>query len=77
MTATSARLPLIAITRHYDRTYSKQARHAQDLTDDLATGVEESMLGIPVRSMEPRRRLGLGSIATLTVAGGAPRDALA
>jgi ATP-binding cassette subfamily B protein len=48
-------LPLAVITRHYERTYSLQARHAQDLTGDLATGVEESVLGIRVVKAFGRR----------------------
>ncbi|HET6209442.1 MAG TPA: ABC transporter ATP-binding protein [Jatrophihabitans sp.] len=48
-------LPLAAITRHFERSYSQQARHAQDLTGDLATSVEESVLGIRVVKAFGRR----------------------
>ncbi|HEX4729514.1 MAG TPA: ABC transporter ATP-binding protein [Jatrophihabitans sp.] len=57
-------LPLVAITRHYERTYSKQARHAQDLTGDLATSVEESVLGIRVVKAFGRRTALLRSFGT-------------
>jgi ATP-binding cassette subfamily B protein len=41
-------LPLAVATRFYERRYNIEARRAQDLTGDLATGVEESVLGIRV-----------------------------
>ncbi|MEO9240265.1 MAG: ABC transporter ATP-binding protein, partial [Jatrophihabitantaceae bacterium] len=47
--------PLAFCTRHFERIYSKQARRAQDLTGDLATGVEESVLGIRVVKAFGRR----------------------
>src|SRR4051812_48179727 len=37
-----AMVPLAVASRTYERRYNIQARHAQDLTGDLATGVEES-----------------------------------
>ena len=48
-------LPLAFVTRHYERRYNLQARRAQDLTGDLATGVEESVLGIRVVKSFGRR----------------------
>jgi ATP-binding cassette subfamily B protein len=50
-----AMLPLAFATRHYERRYNIQARKAQDLTGDLATGVEESVLGIRVIKSFGRR----------------------
>jgi ATP-binding cassette, subfamily B, bacterial len=50
-----AMLPLAFGTRHYERRYNIQARKAQDLTGDLATGVEESVLGIRVIKSFGRR----------------------
>lgn len=47
--------PLVAITRFYERRYNIEARRAQDLTGDLATGVEESVLGIRVVKSFGRR----------------------
>jgi ATP-binding cassette subfamily B protein len=51
----TAMLPLAFGTRHYERRYNIQARKAQDLTGDLATGVEESVLGIRVIKSFGRR----------------------
>jgi len=50
-----AMLPLGFGTRYYERRYNIQARKAQDLTGDLATGVEESVLGIRVIKSFGRR----------------------
>jgi ATP-binding cassette, subfamily B, bacterial len=47
--------PLTVITRTYERRYNIEARHAQDLTGDLATEVEESVLGIRVIKAFGRR----------------------
>ncbi|HEX2904137.1 MAG TPA: ABC transporter ATP-binding protein [Jatrophihabitans sp.] len=49
-------LPLAYITRRYEKLYNEQARQAQDLTGDLATEVEESVLGIRVIKSFGRRR---------------------
>ena len=48
-------LPLAVATRLYERRYNIEARRAQDLTGDLATGVEESVLGIRVVKSFGRR----------------------
>ncbi len=48
-------LPLVVATRHFERRYNIEARRAQDLTGDLATGVEESVLGIRVIKSFGRR----------------------
>ncbi len=48
-------VPLAVVTRHYERRYNIEARKAQDLTGDLATGVEESVLGIRVIKSFGRR----------------------
>ncbi|HTZ45502.1 MAG TPA: ABC transporter ATP-binding protein, partial [Jatrophihabitans sp.] len=48
-------LPLAGLTRHFERLYNRQARHAQDLTGDLATEIEESVLGIRVVKAFGRR----------------------
>jgi ATP-binding cassette subfamily B protein len=48
-------LPLMVATRYYERRYNIEARRAQDLTGDLATGVEESVLGIRVVKSFGRR----------------------
>ncbi len=48
-------LPLAFVTRLYERRYNIEARRAQDLTGDLATGVEESVLGIRVVKSFGRR----------------------
>jgi ATP-binding cassette subfamily B protein len=47
--------PLAVFTRRFELRYSRQARHAQDLTGDLATSVEESALGIRVIKAYGRR----------------------
>ena len=53
-----AMAPLAFATRHFEKRYNLQARTAQDLTGDLATGVEESVLGIRViKSFGRRGRL--------------------
>ena len=48
-------LPLGIMTRHFERRYNIEARRAQDLTGDLATSVEESVLGIRVVKSFGRR----------------------
>jgi ATP-binding cassette subfamily B protein len=48
-------LPLAVATRYFERRYNAEARQAQDLTGDLATGVEESVLGIRVVKSFGRR----------------------
>ncbi len=53
-------LPLAYVTRHFEKLYNIQARRAQDLTGDLATEVEESVLGIRVIKAFGRRRTLLG-----------------
>ena len=55
--------PLVAITRYYERRYNIEARRAQDLTGDLATGVEESVLGIRVVKSFGRRSQLLGTFS--------------
>jgi ATP-binding cassette subfamily B protein len=55
LTVCIAMLPLGIGTRYYERRYNLQARKAQDLTGDLATGVEESVLGIRVIKSFGRR----------------------
>jgi ATP-binding cassette subfamily B protein len=50
-----AMLPLGFATRQYERRYNIEARKAQDLTGDLATSVEESVLGIRVIKSFGRR----------------------
>ena len=47
--------PLAVFTRRFELRYSREARHAQDLTGDLATSVEESALGIRVIKSYGRR----------------------
>lgn len=47
--------PLAVATRRFELRYSSDARHAQDLTGDLATSVEESALGIRVIKSYGRR----------------------
>lgn len=47
--------PLVVATRRFELRYSRDARHAQDLTGDLATSVEESALGIRVIKSYGRR----------------------
>jgi len=56
-------LPLGYLTRRFERLYNQQARHAQDLTGDLATEVEESVLGIRVVKAFGRRGMLLGSFS--------------
>jgi ATP-binding cassette, subfamily B, bacterial len=51
-----ALFPLIVFTRRFELRYSRDARRAQDLTGDLATTVEESVLGIRVIKSYGRRR---------------------
>lgn len=48
-------LPLAFATRFYEQRYNVQARAAQDLTGDLATDIEESVLGIRVVKSFGRR----------------------
>ncbi|HZC72904.1 MAG TPA: ABC transporter ATP-binding protein [Jatrophihabitans sp.] len=48
-------VPLLIGTRRFELRYSRNARHAQDLTGDLATSVEESALGIRVIKAFGRR----------------------
>jgi ATP-binding cassette subfamily B protein len=55
LTVCIAMLPLGIGTRYYERRYNIEARRAQDLTGDLATGVEESVLGIRVIKSFGRR----------------------
>ena len=47
--------PLAVFTRRFELRYSRDARRAQDLTGDLATSVEESVLGIRVIKSYGRR----------------------
>ncbi|WP_280715342.1 ABC transporter ATP-binding protein [Kitasatospora sp. MAP5-34] len=49
-------VPLVLITRHFESGYSKAARRAQDQTGDLATVIEESILGIRVLKAFGRHR---------------------
>jgi ATP-binding cassette subfamily B protein len=51
----AALTPLAVFTRRFELRYSREARHAQDLTGDLATAVEESALGIRVIKSYGRR----------------------
>jgi ATP-binding cassette subfamily B protein len=51
-----AMAPLVVMTRRFELRYSCDARRAQDLTGDLATSVEESVLGIRVIKSYGRRR---------------------
>ncbi len=51
-----AMAPLVVMTRRFELRYSRDARRAQDLTGDLATSVEESVLGIRVIKSYGRRR---------------------
>jgi ATP-binding cassette subfamily B protein len=53
--ALAAMTPLVLVTRRFELRYSREARHAQDLTGDLATSVEESALGIRVIKSYGRR----------------------
>ncbi|MDT4891851.1 MAG: ATP-binding cassette, subfamily bacterial [Pseudonocardiales bacterium] len=50
-----AMTPLVVFTRRFELRYSTDARTAQDLTGDLATSVEESVLGIRVIKSYGRR----------------------
>ncbi|MGH8960867.1 MAG: ABC transporter ATP-binding protein [Jatrophihabitantaceae bacterium] len=50
-----AMAPLAVFTRRFELRYSRDARRAQDLTGDLATSVEESVLGIRVIKSYGRR----------------------
>src|SRR5207253_2596233 len=50
-----AMAPLAVFTRRFELRYSRDARHAQDLTGDLATSIEESALGIRVIKSYGRR----------------------
>ncbi|MCW2541027.1 MAG: transporter [Frankiales bacterium] len=50
-----AMLPLVVGARYYERRYNAEARRAQDLNGDLATSVEESVLGIRVIKSFGRR----------------------
>jgi ATP-binding cassette, subfamily B, bacterial len=50
-----AMTPLVVFTRRFELRYSRDARHAQDLTGDLATSIEESALGIRVIKSYGRR----------------------
>ena len=52
----AAMAPLAVVTRRFELRYSRDARRAQDLTGDLATSVEESVLGIRVIKSYGRRR---------------------
>ena len=47
--------PVAIVTRRFELRYSREARQAQDLTGDLATSVEESVLGIRVIKAYGRR----------------------
>lgn len=49
-------LPLIVLTRHFESGYSLAARRAQDQTGDLATVIEESVLGIRILKAFGRHR---------------------
>jgi ATP-binding cassette subfamily B protein len=51
----AAMTPLAFVTRRFEMRYSRDARRAQDLTGDLATAVEESVLGIRVIKSYGRR----------------------
>ncbi|TAM87527.1 MAG: ABC transporter ATP-binding protein [Jatrophihabitans sp.] len=51
-----AMAPLAVMTRRFEVRYSRDARRAQDITGDLATSVEESVLGIRVIKAYGRRR---------------------
>ena len=48
--------PLIVLTRHFESGYSLAARRAQDQTGDLATVIEESVLGIRILKAFGRHR---------------------
>ncbi|WP_190209374.1 ABC transporter ATP-binding protein [Kitasatospora indigofera] len=49
-------VPLIVLTRHFESGYSLAARRAQDQTGDLATVIEESVLGIRILKAFGRHR---------------------
>ncbi|MFJ9522725.1 ABC transporter ATP-binding protein [Kitasatospora sp. NPDC101801] len=49
-------LPLVLLTRHFEDRYSGAARRAQDQTGDLATVIEESVLGIRILKAFGRHR---------------------
>ncbi|KQV17388.1 ABC transporter [Kitasatospora sp. Root187] len=49
-------LPLVLLTRHFEDRYSLAARRAQDQTGDLATLIEESVLGIRILKAFGRHR---------------------
>ncbi|MER5864216.1 ABC transporter ATP-binding protein [Kitasatospora sp. NPDC002040] len=48
--------PLVLLTRHFESHYSLAARKAQDQTGDLATVIEESVLGIRILKAFGRHR---------------------
>jgi ATP-binding cassette subfamily B protein len=48
-------MPLAVLTRHYEKRYNIEARRAQDINGDLATEVEESVLGVRVIKAFGRR----------------------
>ncbi|MCU1656786.1 MAG: transporter related [Pseudonocardiales bacterium] len=58
-----AMAPLALFTRRFELRYSRDARHAQDLTGDLATSIEESALGIRVIKSYGRRPQMLASFS--------------
>ena len=49
-------VPLILLTRHFESGYSEAARRAQDQNGDLATVIEESVLGIRILKAFGRHR---------------------
>ncbi|WP_280701136.1 ABC transporter ATP-binding protein [Kitasatospora sp. GP82] len=49
-------LPLMLLTRHFERSYAAIARRAQDQNGDLATVIEESILGIRILKAFGRHR---------------------
>ncbi|MFC9326453.1 ABC transporter ATP-binding protein [Kitasatospora sp. NPDC057015] len=49
-------IPLILLSRHFESGYSLAARRAQDQTGDLATVIEESVLGIRILKAFGRHR---------------------
>jgi len=48
--------PLMVLTRHFESRYSRSARRAQDQNGDLATVIEESILGIRILKAFGRHR---------------------
>ncbi|GAA0668483.1 ABC transporter ATP-binding protein [Kitasatospora atroaurantiaca] len=48
--------PLMVLTRHFESRYSRAARRAQDQNGDLATVIEESVLGIRILKAFGRHR---------------------